>query len=691
MEKKIKELTLRLLIVDDSGEHAEALVTNLRNGGIAVRPSRPQSLKEIDTLLTGSNPIDLVLASVSEAIPINAIRERIAARGRDIPLIMVTDKLDENELIKSINEGVRAIVLRHRPEHLLHVVRSEMTDLRRRRDLRKIEAQMRETERRCDALISSSRDPIAYVHEGMHIRANEAYLEMFGFESFEDVEGMSLLDLVAPADVEQFKTVLKTLSKGELPPPNYALQARSMTGETFPATMEFATATYEGESCIQVVFNRREEFDPELAREVEELRQRDSATGLLNRPTFIRHLEDAVARAGRSEQQYGLLLIEPDHYSRILNDIGLDFADTLIATLADHLRAQIATTATIARFGDTSFTVLIEGDYSHTQHLAEHIRKAFAEHVFAIGKRSTAVSVSIGGVQIGEQIASVGQVLTRIFDTVRTVGELGGNAFSIFDPGATERAEEERVQRWIEQLRIALKNDEFILHYQPITNLLGEPLELYQVFLRLKTHDELISPTAFLEIAEERDLIAQIDSWVVKHAINRLAKQKRSGHTTHLLARIGPASFSDDQWLQSVMSELEKNGIHGSQLWLQTQESKVFTHLQAAQHCLNKLSSIGCRVGLEQFGSGLDSFQLLAHFKPAFVKLDRGLTADVATSSESLEKVRDIATRAKDEGIITFAEFVSDAASMSAFFNAGLDYVQGQFIAPIGPEMNYEF
>lgn len=82
--------------------------------------------------------------------------------------------------------------------------------------------------------------------------------------------------------------------------------------------MEFATATYEGEPCIQVVFRRREEFDPELAREVEDLRQRDQVTGLLNRPTFMVALEQAVARAGRSEGQSGFLLIEPDHYARLL-------------------------------------------------------------------------------------------------------------------------------------------------------------------------------------------------------------------------------------------------------------------------------------------------------------------------------------------------------------------------------------
>ncbi|TGV31187.1 PAS domain S-box protein, partial [Mesorhizobium sp. M8A.F.Ca.ET.142.01.1.1] len=117
--------------------------------------------------------------------------------------------------------GIRALALRQRPEHLLAVVRDQWVDLQARRGLRRIEAQMRETERRCDALIASSRDPIAYVHEGMHIRANDAYLEMFGYEHFDDIEGISLLDMVAAQHVEGFKQLLKGLSRGEAPPPQY--------------------------------------------------------------------------------------------------------------------------------------------------------------------------------------------------------------------------------------------------------------------------------------------------------------------------------------------------------------------------------------------------------------------------------------------------------------------------------------
>src|SRR3546814_2623094 len=106
----------------------------------------------------------------------------------------------------------------------------------------------------------------------MHIRANSAYLEMFGYESFEDLEGMSLLDLVAPQHVEDFKQLLKDLARGEPPPARYDLEARDFEGNGFPASMEFASALYEGEACQQVIFRRQEqEVDPGLAQELEEL------------------------------------------------------------------------------------------------------------------------------------------------------------------------------------------------------------------------------------------------------------------------------------------------------------------------------------------------------------------------------------------------------------------------------------
>lgn len=683
------DITVRLLIVDDSGENAETIVSTLRNSGIAVRPARPQNNEELAQII-GSQPIDLVLAAPAQSIPLLQVTQQIAASGKDIPMILLAEAVNESEWVEASANGFRAVTLRHRPEHLLAVVRNEWTDLHARRGLRRIEAQMRETERRCDALISSSRDPIAYVHEGMHIRANEAYLEMFGFESFEDVEGISLLDMVAPQHVDGFKQLLKSLSKGEAPPPQYQVDARNQDGAIFAATMEFTPATYEGESCLQVVFRRRMELDTELAREVEDLRQRDQVTGLLNRPTFMVHVENAVAQAGRSEGRFGLLLVEPDHYARLLPDIGLDSADALIAALGRVLADTVGDKAQVARFGEHSFAVLMAGAYAETEALADRIREAFAAQVFSIGDRSATVTVSIGGVQVGEKIASIGQVLARATECQQAASELG-NTSRIFDPAAVDRVEEERVQRWVARIKEALAGEGFQLHYQPVLNLQGEPLELYEAYLRLDNNGELLSPTAFLGIAEEHGLLADINRWVVAHAISVLGERARAGHATHMMVKITPESFNDPQMVATLRRELAAHNVPGERLWLHAPEAKVFTHLRNAQQFLADVAPLGIRIGLEQFGSGLDSFQLLAHFQPQFLKLDRDFTSDFARTREHADKISEITARAQEANIRTLAEFVADANSMSLLFSAGVDYVQGEFVGPAGPAMNFDF
>ncbi|MFL9582198.1 GGDEF/EAL domain-containing response regulator [Stenotrophomonas sp. AB1(2024)] len=683
------DITVRLLIVDDSGENAETIVSMLRNSGIAVRPARPQNAEELAQIV-GGQPIDLVLAAPAQSIPLLQVTQQIAASGKDIPMILLAEAINETEWVEASANGIRAVALRSRPEHLLAVVRNEWTDLHARRGLRRIEAQMRETERRCDALISSSRDPIAYVHEGMHIRANEAYLEMFGYESFDDVEGISLLDMVAPQHVDGFKQLLKSLSKGEAPPPQYQVDARNQDGAVFAATMEFTPATYEGESCLQVVFRRRMEFDPELAREVEDLRQRDQVTGLLNRQTFMLHVENAVAQAGRSEGRFGLLLVEPDHYARLLPDIGLDSADALIAALARVLADTVGDGAHVARFGEHSLAVLTEGAFAQTEALADRIREAFAAQVFSIGERSATVTVSIGGVQVGEKIASVGQVLARATECQQAASELG-NTSRIFDPAAVDRVEEERIQRWVARINEALAGEGFQLHYQPVLNLGGEALELYEAYLRLDNNGELLSPTAFLGIAEEHGLLADINRWVVAHAISVLGQRERAGHATHMMVKITPESFNDPLMIATIRRELQAHGVPGERLWLHAPEAKVFTHLRNAQQFLAEVAPLGCRIGLEQFGSGLDSFQLLAHFQPQFLKLDRDFTSDFARTRENSEKISEITARAQEANIRTIAEFVADNGSMSLLFSAGVDYVQGEFVGPAAPAMNFDF
>src|SRR5918993_3276859 len=181
-----QDAVIRLLLVEDQLEDAEHLISMLRNGGMAIRPQRPDSADALESLLQTAG-IDMVLAQHdARYIAFDQVARQVEATGKDIPVLAVANTLDEATVLAGLAAGARDVALRTRPEHVQFVVRNEFNALLGRRALRHLEAALRETERRCDALISSSRDPISYVHQGMHIRANKAYLDMFGFQDFED-------------------------------------------------------------------------------------------------------------------------------------------------------------------------------------------------------------------------------------------------------------------------------------------------------------------------------------------------------------------------------------------------------------------------------------------------------------------------------------------------------------------------
>ncbi len=688
-----KDTALRLMLVDDQMNEAEAIVSGLRNAGIAVRPLRPESLDELATQLS-QQAVDLVLAEYgARQLPFDEVCTVVRSSGRDVPLLAVLDGVTDEILDAVQAQGAQGVALRSRPQQLLGAVRSAWADLDARRSQRQMEARMRETERRCDTLIDSSREPVAYIHEGMHIRANQAYLEMFGYESFDDIEGMSLLDLVAPSDVDGFKQLLKGLSRGEAPPPRYELSARDAAGTDFPAVMEFTAAQYDGEPCQQVIFRRQaQDVDPELARQVEELRQRDPATGLLNRPTFVGLLDAAVAEAASQGAVHGLLLIEPDHFAQLLEVIGLDASDDLMAEMARRLES-VAGTSAAARFGEHQLALLVrDSDHVATSELAERVRAAFSFHVLEVGQHSLNATVSIGGVQIGEKIASTSQVLARANQGLVAAVEVGGNRVELFDPGAVDRAEEERIAAWVARIHDALATDGFRLEFQPMIALQGDGSEMYEVFLRLLGSDgEPVEASTFLPIAEEHGLLGQLDRWATARAIELIAQRLQAGKRTALQLSLSQEALLDPTLASYIAAHLASTGTPGDLLVLAIPEAKVFTNLRAAQEFALAMAGFDVRIALERFGAGLNSLQLLQHFDPAFIKIDPQFMTDLARSADSQQQVRNIAVQSRGRGIRTVADRVQDATSMTLLFSAGVDYVQGDFLAPAGPDMNYDF
>ena len=682
---------LRLAIIDDSAEHAENLVSSLRNAGMVVRPQRVTAIGELSEMLR-TQPLDIVLASHDSLTcpPLHAALA-VADSGKDIPVLLMVETLSEDELISAHANGFRSIALRKRPEHVIAKVRSTFDDLHTRRALRRLELQMRETERRCDALIASSRDPIAYIHEGMHIRANEAYLEMFGFEDVEEIEGIALLDMVAPGHVDDFKTLLRSLSKGDAPPAQYSLDMLRADGERISATMDFSSATYEGEHCLQVVFRRQEVIDPQLVLEMEALRQRDPATGLLNRATMMARIDDALVDVTRPDGQQVFLLVQPDHAARLLPEIGLESADALAAALARQVENATGEDASVARMGELVFGILASADWARANALAEMVVAEFRDHVIGLGTQSLSVTVSVGGVLIGERITSPSMVLQRANESLGATNALGGNSHLVHDPAAVDRVEQERAKRWLLRLRQAIASDDFVLHYQPILNLAGDPQQRYDAFLRLDNDGELVPPSSFIAIAEENGLMREINRCIARLAIQRIGQRRSEGHETHVGIRISPETFDDPEFIAIVRDQLAACGVKGEQLHLQIAESRVYTHLRAAQQFQRNLGALGCQLVLDQFGNGLDSFQLLGHIRPAAIKLDRSFTADFNSLRDQHDKVEEITRRAAELDITTIAEFIQDAPSMSLLYSAGVAFVQGDFVGPAQLAMDYEF
>jgi len=687
-----QESVVRLLIVDDKLEDAEQTISLLRNGGIPVRPSRPESMEELEVALSGSGG-DLLLASYkATSIPFKAVAEAVMASGKDTTLIAILDQLDEAALSDVLGTGARNFVLRGRAEHLRIVVRREAKSRETRRMVRRLEAALRETERRCDALIASSRDPIAYVHEGMHIRANQAYLEMFGYENFDEIEGLPLLDMVGAEGADAFKQLLRNISRGETPPRNVELKARRSDGGTFDAIMEFTQASYEGEPCIQIVL-RPQLFDAEMAKELDELRQRDQTTGLYNRQHFLDELNIVIAAAADGAADQAMLLMELDNYTALLNAIGMANADELLRRTSERIQAQLPEDAIAARFTDHGFAVLLRhSTHVDTRELAKNLCTAFEKTILEAGERSLNTTLSVGGVQIGQKIASAQQVLNKVVSCLQSAQTEGGNRTQVFDPAARDRAEEERIAQWAAHMENALQGDGFVQFFQPIIHLAGDPEENFQVLLRLAgPNGDIVSPSLFMPIAEEHGMMARIDRWVIQRAIVAIAQRRRNNHTTRLFVKISAESLQDPQLAAWIGANLKQTDVPAGSVVLCLPESMAFTNLKLVQELNAALTAIGCSLCLEQFGMGLNPFQLLSHLPVEYLAIDQSLMDDLGKNTENQEKVRDIIQRAMGEKRKTIAEGVQDAGTMTVLFTSGVDYVMGNFLGEPNREMNFDF
>ncbi|HXP02028.1 MAG TPA: EAL domain-containing protein [Luteibacter sp.] len=667
---------IRILFIENSVEDAELLINVLRNGGIAVRPARATNADEIQAALDEIVP-DLVLMSPGvPGIDATAVMRQLDASGRDLSLVAVVDSLDDDAIADLYASGARGVALRKHPDQLLAVVQREFGALFTRRQVRRLETSLRETERRCDALLDSSRDAIAYVHEGMHVRVNQAYLEAFGFAEFDDIIGLPILDLIAGTHADDFKSILRGLSKGEKIPAPMELLARRDDGGTFKAMVEFAHATFEGESCLQIVF-RQQTVDAALVAQL----QRDPVTGLFNRARTLSHIDEAVAAAATGRAGQAVILLEPDNWKDIVASAGIGNADHLLAAIAAKVNESIDDEDVAGVLGDHTLGLVLgpRGDLEHAA-LAERLRTTIAETIFDAGSRSLTVTVTIGGTLLAEKNANSETVLEQASASLRAAQNQGGNRVELHDPSAREKADAEREQYWLDLVREALAQDGLRLYHQQIISLQDAAGEFYEILVRMRGPKGDVLPSYFFPVAERNGLLPAIDRWVLGHAIDALAHRENDGLTTTYFVKMTLQSLEDPDLLPWLTRRLESANLRRSTLVIEMPESKVLTSLRPTQEFVAGWRKAGGGFAIEQFGSGLNSFQMLNHVEADFLKIDRSFMTDLPQHPENQKKIAEICKEGHASGKQTVAEWVEDAVSTSLLFACGVDFIQGNFL-----------
>ncbi len=683
---------LRVMTLFEASEEAERLVNVLRNAGQIVRDLRGEDAEDMESILQ-DNPVDIILAKqrLTDFTALEAL-EILQRLGRDIPLVVICEPMTPDAGLAEMQAGAADAVCSDQEDRLLLVVRREVNSLRSRKGLRRCEQMLHESEKRARNLIDHSRDAIAYVHDGMHIYANQAYLEMFGYESLEDVEGMPILDMVSKEDHATLKQFLRNYSKGIGTDDTLEIKARHTDGNTFDITMEFSPASMEGEACTQIIIRDRTD-SKELEQQLSVLTKQDLLTGLYNRTYFLDQMDKLISHAVTGETEGGLLFIDVDNFEAIRNTIGFADADHFLNDVAQLLKERFGELGLLARFEGANFTLLLDqADLARSEAVAQQVIDAISEHRSTINGRVVTATVSIGVTHINETISNLQDCLIRAEKGCEIAQKEGGNRYNVYNPKIEELEEKQQVSAWSHRIKEALRNNEFKLLFQPIVSLHGVPGAHYEVLVRmLDENAEEIPPGEFIPPAEQADLTKYIDRWVIANVF-RLLQQKRSeGQDTRFFVKISQGSLLDAEFLPWVAERLRALQLETQNLIFELNEETALNHLAQAKALVEGFKSLHCRTALENFGLEPNTFQSMEKLPVDFIKIHGKLIHNLAQSVENQEKVKQIAQEAHNRNMQVIAAFVEDANSLAVLWQCSVDFIQGHFLQMPAAELDYEF
>ena len=682
---------LRPLIVDPDLNQAEELISAIKSAGYAVRPFSAATEDSLDEQLKTNSPDLIVIALDEVGFGLPVLFNHIESAGRHIPVIALL-KEAPGDISPYLEDGAEDVVAIGNRSHFQHVVARTANAQFNWRQLKRAEAAVREAEKRCQTLLTSSKDAIAYVTDGMHIFANPPYLDVFGFGDNEDIEGTPLMDLVAREDQGRMKTFLRNYSREEETEQNLRVNLVTVSGEHFEAELAFSPASIDGEACTQIVIQQQGDAK-ELEKQISYLSQRDLMTGLYNRQYFMDQLKESIALATQGRENRSVIHIVVDRFDQLKESFGISGSDLILADFGKLLDQTLPDGDIACRFEGNRFTVL-----SHTWEakalgdLMDNLLSTFSNHLYELDGRSVTTTATMGAGVIDENSPDPNEVLARAERAFKQALTAGGARAQIYRPREGEMTQKQLDDLWSQRLRSAIKEGHLRLLFQPIVSLHGDPGEQYNVYMRML--DERGQPVAareFMASSERTGVAKMLDRWVIHNALKHLAAHDQSDGPLSLFVKLTAGSLQDPEILPWLAEQLKEIRIPGDRLVFELKTSVAVNYLRQTREFLKGVHQLRSRLVLDDFGAGANPFQLLKQVPADFLKLDSAFMEDLANSPENQETIKTITAQAHAENRLVIAQRVEDPNCMPILWGMGVNYVQGNFLQVPSERMDYDF
>jgi diguanylate cyclase (GGDEF)-like protein len=370
---------------------------------------------------------------------------------------------------------------------------------------------------------------------------------------------------------------------------------------------------------------------------------------------------------------------------KIVNDTcGHQAGDELLRQLTQLFDSLVRKSDVLARLGGDEFGVLLyKCDVAEALKLANQIRHEVENFQFLWQENRFTIGVSVGLVVVDDRWESIQSLFNAADSACYIAKNEGRNRVVVYREGEGNASNRKVATHWVEEINTALECNRLRLACQKILPLDKRPDGLrFEMLLRLELPDgELVAPKAFLPTAERYGLISALDERAIQLTLDWLSVNTALLQSIrHVSLNLSAGSFTSEKFATRLIESIEKSGVPASKLCFEITETAAIANLSKLSDFMNELAAIGCRFGIDDFGSGLSSFAYLRKLPVDFLKIDGLLIKDILDDKTDYTLVKAISDISKSMGKRTVAGFIESPQLLNAARDIGIDFGQGFYL-----------